>query len=189
MDACILNSGRPCLTGLRRQLGIIGISRLPVRPASQAASNIIHWSNFRFILLVRASAALSLPASRALEIGTMVYWPVWHLAMSEITFFYEFPISMAHAKRSNGQFPKSACPNTRSQRASPLRDPTIKRSPTWSTAISLEITCSENVGNWHGRILKIRLIMFWKSWIWDHYLPENMKWKSGIMGSISSNTH
>ena len=29
----------------------------------------------------------------------------------------------------------------------------------------------------------------WKSWIRDQYLPENMKWIVGDMGSISSRKH
>ena len=37
------------------------------------------------------------------------------------------------------------------------------------------------------RIPKIHLITFWKSWIWDQSLPENMKWSFSNMGSISSN--
>ena len=33
-------------------------------------------------------------------------------------------------------------------------------------------------------ILKIRLTKCWTSWIWDQYLPENMKWNFGNMGSL-----
>ena len=29
------------------------------------------------------------------------------------------------------------------------------------------------------KMMKSRLTKSWKSWIWDKYLPENMKWKFG----------
>ena len=32
----------------------------------------------------------------------------------------------------------------------------------------------------------IRLINSWRSWIWEQYLPEDMKWKIGDLGWISS---
>ena len=35
------------------------------------------------------------------------------------------------------------------------------------------------------QISKIRLIKSWKSWIWDQYLPRNMKWTFGNMVPIS----
>ena len=38
-------------------------------------------------------------------------------------------------------------------------------------------------------IMKIRVIISWKSWIWDKYLPENMKWIFGNMGPISTRKH
>ena len=36
-------------------------------------------------------------------------------------------------------------------------------------------------------MMKIRLVNSWKSWIWDQYLPESMKWNFGNMGLVSSN--
>ena len=68
---------------------------------------------------------------------------------------------------------------------------------------SLEIKIVEHVGKGvHRKLIKIRLIIFWKSWIWDQSLPEkhemffhswignqdlpeNMKWTSGKMEPIS----
>ena len=35
----------------------------------------------------------------------------------------------------------------------------------------------------------IRLINSWKSWIWDQFLPENMKWKCGNTGRIYFQEH
>ena len=44
-------------------------------------------------------------------------------------------------------------------------------------------------GKDRGRqIPKIRLF-FGKPWIWDKYLPNNMKWKFGNMGSLSIKKH
>ena len=34
------------------------------------------------------------------------------------------------------------------------------------------------------KIPTIRLIYYWKSWIWDQYLPENMDWNLSNMGSL-----
>ena len=44
----------------------------------------------------------------------------------------------------------------------------------------LEIQNVEHVGN-DGRreIPKIRRVNAWKSWIWDQYLPEKIKWMFG----------
>ena len=54
---------------------------------------------------------------------------------------------------------------------------------------TLEIQVCEHVGKDVRRIiLKIRLKSFWKSWIWDQHLPENMRWLFGNIGSISSKT-
>ena len=56
----------------------------------------------------------------------------------------------------------------------------------------------EHFKNWHPCVFAvsgkdrrrtiptIRRIISWKSWIWDQYLPEHMKWNFGNMGSISS---
>ena len=36
-------------------------------------------------------------------------------------------------------------------------------------------------------MMKIRLRISRKTWIWDQYPPEDMKWNCGNMGLVSSN--
>ena len=41
-------------------------------------------------------------------------------------------------------------------------------------------------GRWKSRSPNITIS--WKSWIWDQYIPANMKWHFGNMGSVCSKT-